>query len=164
MRYAGAQFGDTVRAVGGVPLDVPPAETTDALSKGVIDAALFPYEATQSFELGDVVKYSVEPGVNTATFAIVMNPDKLAGLPPDLQGLITSSAGPAEGERVGRMFDVAEAAGRDYMISKHVEILTLPPAEVQKLREALAPLVNTAVEANEKAGRPAKAFLAAYTA
>ena len=164
VRYAGVQFADTIRAVGAVPLDVPPAETTDSLAKGVIDAALFPYEATQSFELGDVVKYSIEPGVNNATFAVVMNPRKLASLPQDLQDLITSHAGPGEAEKVGQMFDVAEAAGREYMLSKHVEILTLPAEEVAKLREALAPLTQAALEAGEKAGRPARAFLAAYQA
>jgi len=147
-----------------VPLDVPPAETTDSLAKGVIDAALFPYEATQSFELGDVVKYSVEPGVNTATFAIVMNPRKLASLPKDLQDMIMASARPGEAERVGQMFDAAEVAGRTYTLSKKVQILTLSDEEVQKLRGVLAPNTGAAVAANESAGRPGKAFLAAYTA
>jgi len=164
VRYAGVQFADTVRAVGAVPLDVPPAETTDSLAKGVIDAALFPYEATQSFELGDVVKYSVEPGVNTATFAVVMNPRRFDGLAKDLQDMILANSGPGEGERVGKMFDTAESAGREYMLSKKVQILTLPPSEVQKLRDVLAPNTNVALEANEKAGRPGRAFLKAYTA
>lgn len=164
VRYAGVQFADTVRAVGAVPLDVPPAETTDSLAKGVIDAALFPYEATQSFELGDVVKYSVEPGVNTATFAVVMNPRRFDGLAKDLQDMILANSGPAEGERVGKMFDVAEAAGREYMLSKKVQILTLPPAEVRKLRDVLAPYTTTALDASDKAGRPGRAFLKAYTA
>jgi len=96
--------------------------------------------------------------------AVVMNPRRFDGLAKDLQDMILANSGPGEGERVGKMFDTAESAGREYMLSKKVQILTLPPSEVQKLRDVLAPNTNVALEANEKAGRPGRAFLKAYTA
>ncbi|MDB5650337.1 MAG: hypothetical protein JWL62_1857, partial [Hyphomicrobiales bacterium] len=43
IRYAGEQFAQIIPALGAVPLAVPPAETADGLSKGIIDWASFPY-------------------------------------------------------------------------------------------------------------------------
>ena len=88
IRYAGVQFADIVRALGAVPLDVPPGETMDGLVKGVIDSAMFPYEAAQSFALADVVRTSIEPGTANATFAFVTNPRKFDALPTTLQDLV----------------------------------------------------------------------------
>jgi TRAP-type C4-dicarboxylate transport system substrate-binding protein len=164
IRYAGVQFADIIRTLGAVPLDVPPGETTDALAKGVIDGAMFPYEATQSFALGDVVHTSIEPGTATATFAFVANPRKFDSLPREFQDLITATTGPEEASHVGATFDQAEAAGRQYMLDKGVQILTLTPAELDTLRTRLAPVSEAAIDVQEKAGRPARAFLAAYTA
>jgi TRAP-type C4-dicarboxylate transport system substrate-binding protein len=164
IRYAGVQFADVVRALGAVPLDVPPAETTDSLAKGVIDGAMFPYEAAQSFALGDVVHTSLEPGTATATFAFVGNPRKLAALPADLQQLIARTTGPDAATNVGDNFDQAEAAGRAYMLGKGVQIITMSTDDQAELKQRLEPVKTAAVDALEKAGSPAREFLAAYTA
>jgi TRAP-type C4-dicarboxylate transport system substrate-binding protein len=163
IRYAGEQFAEVISALGAAPLAVPPGETQDGLAKGIIDGATFPYEGAQSFDLGTVVKYSMEPGVSTATFIAVMNPKKLDSLPKDLQDLITNSTGPAMGERFGAALDDAEKTGRDYMLAKGVEITTLPPEELAKVKEKVAPLLEKRLDTLEKAGKPARKFLADYS-
>jgi TRAP-type C4-dicarboxylate transport system substrate-binding protein len=162
IRYAGEQFADIVTAVGAVPLAVPPGETQDGLAKGIIDGATFPYEGAQSFDLGTVCKYSLEPGVSTATFAAVMNPKRFEGLAPDLQALIAKTTGPAMAARFGAALDDAEAAGRAYMIARGVQITTLPADEEAKIHAAVAPLLEKRLAALEASGKPARAFLAAY--
>ena len=163
IRYAGEQFAQIIPALGAVPLPVPPAETQDGLAKGIIDGATFPYEATQSFDLGTVVKYSLKPGVSTATFAVVMNPAKFNALPDDLKKLIDDTTGPARAAMVGAAFDESEKAGRDYMLAKKVTITTLPDQELKAVKAALAPIVDKSVDAVEKAGKPGRKFLEAYT-
>jgi len=162
IRYAGEQFADIVTALGAVPLAVPPGETQDGLAKGIIDGATFPYEGAQSFDLGTVCKYSLEPGVSTATFAAVMNPKRFETLPPDLQALIAKTTGPAMATRFGAALDDAEAAGRAYMIARGVQITTLPAEENAKVHAAVAPLLEKRLAALQSAGKPARAFLAAY--
>ncbi len=162
IRYAGEQFADIVTALGAVPLAVPPGETQDGLAKGIIDGATFPYEGAQSFDLGTVCKFSLEPGVSTATFAAVMNPRKFDSLPADLQALITQSTGPAMAARFGAALDNAEAAGRNYMVEHGVQITTLPPEEASRIRAAVAPLLEKRLVKLEASGKPARAFLAAY--
>ncbi|WP_407050875.1 TRAP transporter substrate-binding protein [Methyloraptor flagellatus] len=162
VRYAGEQFAEVISALGAAPLAVPPGETQDGLAKGIIDGATFPYEATQSFDLGTVVRYSMEPGVSTATFVTVMNPKKFDSLPKDLQALIEKTTGPAMGERLGAALDAAETAGRAYMVAKGVEITTLPADELAKVKAKVAPLLEKRLDTLEKAGKPARKFYADY--
>ena len=164
IRYAGEQFAEMVSALGAVPLAVPPGETQDGLAKGIIDGATFPYEGAQSFDLGTVCKYTLEPGAGCATFATVMNPKTFAGLAPDLQALISKTTGPGMAARFGAALDDAETTGRNYMIARGVQLLTFPPDEDAKMRGALAPLLEKRLASLEADGKPARAFLAAYTA
>jgi TRAP-type transport system periplasmic protein len=163
VRYAGEQFAQIIPLLGATPLAVPPAETADSLAKGIIDAATFPYEACQSFDLGTVLKYSLEPGVSTATFAVAMNPNRFKSLPSDLQQLIDKTTGPVMAEHFGAAFDASEKAGRDYMVGKGVQISQLPDTELARVKEMLNSLKDKALAELEKAGKPAKAFLDAYT-
>ncbi|NOJ45962.1 TRAP transporter substrate-binding protein [Bradyrhizobium archetypum] len=162
VRYAGEQFAQIIPLLGASPLAVPPAETADSLAKGIVDAATFPYEACHSFDLGTVVKYSLEPGVSTATFAVAMNPAKFTSLSPELKALIEKSTGPDRAERFGASFDTSEKGGREYMIGKGVQISQLPAAELARVKEILSPLRGKALAELEKAGKPGKAFLDAY--
>jgi TRAP-type transport system periplasmic protein len=164
VRYAGEQFAQIIPLLGAAPLAVPPAETADSLAKGIVDAATFPYEACQSFDLGTVLKYSLEPGVSTATFAVAMNPNKFKSLPEDLQQLIDKTTGPAMAERFGVAFDVSEKNGRDYMLAKGIVISKLQDGELARIKELLAPLRDKALAELEKLSKPGKAFLDAYTA
>ncbi len=162
IRYAGEQFADIVTALGAMPLAVPPGETQDSLAKGIIDGATFPYEGAQSFDIGTVAKYTLEPGISTATFGAAMNPKKFDALPPDLAALITQSTGQAMATRFGAALDAAEGVGRDYMIAKGVTITTMPDDEMAKMRAAVAPLLAKRVAALEAQGKPAEAFHRAY--
>ncbi|MDB5509754.1 MAG: putative C4-dicarboxylate-binding periplasmic protein [Hyphomicrobiales bacterium] len=163
IRYAGEQFAQIITALGASPLAVPPAETQDGLSKGIVDGATFPYEATMSFDLGTVVKHSLEPGISTATFAVVMNPAKFNSLPDDLKVLIEKTTGPDMAARFGAAFDESEKHGRDYMVSKNVQISTLAPAELTAMKALMQPIVDRALANAEKQGKPGRKFLDAYT-
>jgi TRAP-type transport system periplasmic protein len=163
IRYSGQQLTKIISALGAVPLAVPPGETTDSLAKGIIDGATFPYEAAQSFDLGSVIKYTLEPGVSTATFAVVMNPKKFQELPDDLKTLITDTTGPEAAAHFGKEWDDAEKRGKEYMIAKGVKVLRLPDEQLQSMRSLLAPIVTQALNDLEARGKPARQFLEAYT-
>jgi TRAP-type C4-dicarboxylate transport system substrate-binding protein len=162
-RYAGTNFKTILDALGAVGLAVPPNETQDALAKGIVDAATFPYEGAASFDLGTVAKYALEPGVSSASFAVVMNEAKYGSLPADLKELIAKTTGPARAEWFGKLWDEAEKAGKDNLQSRGVQTITMPAAEFQRVRQALAPLVDEAIAGLEKKGMPAKTFYAEYT-
>ncbi len=163
MRFQGEQHAKVLRALGAVPLQVPPGEIADGMAKGVIDGAVFNYEAAESFGLAAVTHHVMEPTFFTATLVLVMNKAKYDALAPDLRAIIDETTGPAAAEQLGQRWDLAQQHGREAMLAAKVGINTLPPAEVEKLRAALQPLVREAAETLDKAGRPATQLLADYT-
>lgn len=163
IRYAGTQFKNLIDALGAAPLAVPPQESQDALSKGIVDAATFPYEGAASFDIGTVAKNTLEPGVSAAAFAVVMNPAKYDSLSPELKALIDKTTGPDAAERFGKMWDDAEVHGKQSLQSKGVEITVMPADEVAKMKKLFAPQIDQAVADVEKKGKPGKEFFEAYT-
>ncbi len=163
LRFQGEQHAKVLRALGAVPLQVPPGEIADGMSKGVIEGAIFNYEAADSFGLASVTHHVMEPAFITATLVFVMNKAKYDGLPPDLRAVIDETTGPAAAEQLGRRWDVAQQQGRDAMLASKVAINTLAPAEVEKLKAALQPLEREDVDALDKSGRPASQLIADYT-
>jgi TRAP-type C4-dicarboxylate transport system substrate-binding protein len=162
IRYAGVQSKHLIDALGAVPMLVPPPESQDALAKGIVDAAWFPHEAGLAYDLGSVVKYAIEPGLATATFAMVMNPAKYNSMPADLKALIDKHSGVAAGEGFGKVWEAAEKHGREILIKKGLEIVTLPEADVAAMRKRMQPHVESAIAALEKKGQPARKFYEEY--
>jgi TRAP-type C4-dicarboxylate transport system substrate-binding protein len=162
IRFQGVQLKNVIDAIGAVPVPVPPPETQDALSKGIVDAATFPHEGAASFDLGTVVKYSVEPGISSATFAVVMNPGSYDALPGELKTLIDKTVGPSAAQTFGAAWDKAEVEGKESMTAKGVKQITLPEAEVAKFKAIVAPQVETALAGLESKGQPARAFHQAF--
>ncbi|QUS37411.1 TRAP transporter substrate-binding protein [Falsirhodobacter algicola] len=163
IRYAGTIWQQVIEAMGASPVPVGPAETGDALSKRVVDGTAFPFEATESFDLAPVLKYSIEPGLASAAFAIVINQKTYDGLSPDLRKLLDDISDPDHAEAVGRTLDENEAEGRAYMTDAGVQMVQLSDAQLSDLKEEFAPIVDAQVKAVDDAGRPGSAFLAAYT-
>jgi TRAP-type C4-dicarboxylate transport system substrate-binding protein len=163
IRYAGIQFKNLIDELGAVPLPVPPQETQDALAKGIVDAATFPYEGAASFDLGTVVKNTLEPGVSSATFAVVMNPAKYDSLPAELRRLIDNTTGPAAAEAFGKKWDEAEVHGKHSLVAKGVQVAVLPADEVSKMRKRFAAQIETAIAKVEEKGLPGRKFFEAYT-
>ena len=163
IRYAGAVFQAMIEDLGASPMPVSPGEVSESLSKGVIDGATFPYEAVMAFDLGEAINYSIEPGMASAVFSVVMNETKFNALSPEHQQLILETTGPARAAAFGAMWDEGEAKGREYVLSKGVEIVTLEGAELDKLTSVVEPIVATTIQAVEDSGKPGRAFFDAYT-
>ncbi|MBV1788705.1 TRAP transporter substrate-binding protein [Marinobacterium sp. D7] len=160
IRYAGSE---TVRAFGATPVSAEPAEAGDAMAKGTIDGALLPYEGAQSFQLGDVAKYSLEPGINAATFFLAMNNNSYTSLPPKLRQLIDDTTGTAAAARLGHQFDLVEAQGRQYMLNKGVKISTASPALLDDMHRLTQPIIQSYLAKMDAAGLPASDFYTELT-
>jgi len=162
IRYAGVQFKNIIDSLGAVPLLVPPQETQDGLAKGIIDAATFPYEGAASFDIATVAKYTLEPGVSAATFAVVMNPAKYASLPDDLKALIDKTTGPDAAAEFGASWDEAEQEGKTAMLAKGTQVSTLAKDQLELMKATFEPQVETAIGEIEGQGKPGRKFFEAY--
>ncbi len=162
IRYAGVQFKNIIDSLGAVPLLVPPQETQDGLAKGIIDAATFPYEGAASFDIATVAKYTLEPGVSAATFAVVMNPAKYASLADDLKALIDKTTGPDAAAKFGASWDEAEQEGKTAMLAKGTQVSTLAKDQLELMKATFEPQVETAIGEIEGQGKPGRKFFEAY--
>jgi TRAP-type transport system periplasmic protein len=162
IRYAGVQFKNIIDSLGAVPLLVPPQETQDGLAKGIIDAATFPYEGAASFNIATVAKYTLEPGVSAATFALVMNPAKYASLPDDLRTLIDKTTGSEAAARFGAMWDEAEDEGKASMLAKGTQITVLANDQLEQMKTIFRPQLDAAVADVENQGKPGRKFCDGY--
>jgi len=163
IRYAGSVFQTMIEDLGASPMPVPPGQVSESLSKGIIDGATFPWEAVMAFDLGDLINYSIEPGMASAVFSVVMNEAKFNSLSAEHQALILETTGVDRGAAFGAMWDEGEAKGREYVTSKGVEIVTLEGGELEKLTTLVKPIIDRTIKAVDDSGKPGSAFFEAYT-
>ena len=87
-----------VAALGGTPVQMPLPQVPDAISKGVIQGALVPWEALPATKLHEIVKYHLDvrqgaPRFANSIFMFGMNQAKYESLPPKLRKVIDDNSG-----------------------------------------------------------------------
>jgi TRAP-type transport system periplasmic protein len=149
-----------VEALGGTPIAMPQPETYEALSKGVVEATLCPVETLKGWKQGEVIQYVVDPkaiGYTTAMF-VVMNKDKWAKLPADVQQVFTEVCkewAPKHGEA----WDQADKAGHEFVASLKKEFVTLPEAEQAKWKGAVKPVIDDYLKNSKAKNLPGDTML-----
>ncbi|MEK8051103.1 TRAP transporter substrate-binding protein [Ideonella sp. DXS22W] len=103
--------------LGATPVSMPVPQVGDALSKGVIDGAVVPYEVVPSVKIQELVKFHTEtdpaqPAFYTSTFVFAMNKAKYEALPADLKKVIDANSGQALSGQIGKAFLQADAEGK----------------------------------------------------
>lgn len=163
IRYSGKPNQQMLTRLGAAPLLIQPNEAQDAMSKGVVDVTMFPYEAVVAYHLAEVAKFIIEPPVSAATFAFAMNKAKYDSLPADLKKIIDETTGVAGAVQYAKMWDEWEVGGKAKVQKDGMQVLVLPNDEVAKLKKITAPIVEENIATIEKQGKPARKFLEAYT-
>lgn len=145
-----------VGLLGAAPVAMPMPEVYDALAKGVVDGLLSSDEALQGFRTGEHVKYSTEnfDTAFCAAFVIAMNKKKFASLPPDIQAIIDQMS-PEYIEKYAQMWTRINVAGKDWLVKRGVEIISLSPEEQARWYEqGSKPLVEAYVKEMKEKGLP----------
>ncbi len=152
-----------VRALGGTPVAMPMPELYQALQRGVVDGALYPVEVNKGWKMAEVVKYCTENFSNayTTTFYVVMNKDKWASLPPDVQKII-EQINREWIPKHGAAWDSSDKEGRKYMLAKGRKFIELSPQEAARWKKATDPVLDQYVKEASAKGVPAAEALA-YT-
>jgi len=138
------QINRFLAALGATPVAMPVPQVSEALSKGVIDGAVVPYEVVPSVKIQDIAKFHSEtdpsePAFYTSTFMFVMNKDKYASLPPDLKKVIDANSGLETSAWAGQVgFDDVVAAYKKVAQDRGNQFYTMPDAEYQKWIKATA--------------------------
>ena len=128
--------------LGATAVGMPVPAVPEALSKGVIDGAVIPWEVTPALKITELVNthtgFSGDRGLYTATFAMVMNKDTYASLPDDLKKVIDDNSGLAAAELFGAAMDKGDEIGLGIAEKSGNEIITLDEAETNRFKDVAA--------------------------
>lgn len=143
-----------VQALGGAPVAMPMSEAYDALSKGVVQGIIGPYEPMKGFKLAEVVSDSTEYGTAyvNANY-IIMNKDKWNGLPADIQKII-ENINEEWIEKMGKLWDELDKEGKEVFVQKGGKVVVLSKEENARWSQRLRPILDDYVKDMKSKGLP----------
>ena len=154
---------DMLERLGASAVGMPVPAVPEALSKGVIDGAVIPWEVTVPLKVPELVDthtgFQGDRGLYTATFAMVMNKDSYADLPDDLKQVIDDNSGVEAAALFGRAMDEGDKVGLKKAKATENEIIMLGSEETARWREAAQPTIDAWIESMNEEGHDGQALV-----
>jgi TRAP-type C4-dicarboxylate transport system substrate-binding protein len=155
---------DGLNALGATAVGMPVPEVPQALTTGVIDGAVIPWEVFGSLRIETMAQDHTEfgeenGGMSTSVMALVMNPAKYDALPDDLKRVIDDNSGAALAALAGAAFDQAEAEERQKALDAGGTFTIIPEADLPAWQEASQPVIDAWVASMDDAGLDGQAIL-----
>ena len=125
--------------LGATSVGMPVPAVPEALSKGVIDATVIPWEVTGALKVPELVSNHTEFGdasLYTTTFVHALNKDVWDSIPEDLQKIIMDNSGADFSAFGGGQMQRDDAPGRAAAEELGNNIMALSDEEVQQWRDA----------------------------
>ncbi len=126
-------------SLGASPLGMPVPAVPEALSKGVIDGTVIPFEVIPSLKIPELAphhtEFSGKFGLYTGTFFFAMNKDTYRSLPKDLQKVIDNNSGMALARWFGEVMDMGDQHGRSLADKAGNETIKLDAKETERWRK-----------------------------
>jgi TRAP-type transport system periplasmic protein len=138
--------------LGATPVGMPPGQVYENLQKGVIDGAVFPWDAIKGFRLENSLKHHLDARVYTSCFHLVMNPGRVASLPAEVQKAIDGAIGQPLVDRFGGWWDKWDEAGLNAVKPLGHQIVAVSDAQREAWRGQLKPVIDGELAKLEKAG------------
>ena len=152
-----------LESLGATPVGMPVPAVPEALSKGVIDATVIPWEVTTSLKTSELVhnhtKFSGDHAFYVATFIFAMNKDKYDSLPADLKKVIDDNSGLVAADWVGKVMDDGDAPGLKMAQDLNNNFITLDAAETKRWEDAAQPIYAKWVEEMKGKGVDGQALI-----
>ncbi len=164
MRAPTRQTNKLLAALGASPVAMPLPALSDALSKGVIDGYLLPWEVIPSIKAHELTKYHSETdpkarALYTAVFTLAMNQAKYDSLPPDLKKVIDANSGPAVARAFGKQWDASAPPARKLAVDRGNTFYVIPASELAGWETATANLDDEWVKDVTAKGHDGKMLL-----
>lgn len=155
---------DMLRELGATPVGMPVPAIPEALSKGVIDGAVIPWEVTPALKLSELAHNHTEltgkEALYTATIILVMNKAKYESLPADVRAAIDAESGQKLAEFAGRVMAEHDKPGREIAVDAGNTIVELPAEEVARFKAKAEPVIDRWVTEMDGKGIDGRALIA----
>ncbi|MBO6759241.1 MAG: TRAP transporter substrate-binding protein [Roseibium sp.] len=157
-----------IESWGAEPVGMPVPGLPQALSKGVIDGALIPFEIVPPLKVHELTTCSVTGADNarfgTSVFLFGMNKDSYEALPDDLKAVIDANSGAAIAQDTGELWDSIEAPGQKMQEGTGSPVNAMDQAATDAFKTAGETVVQRWIEEASAAGLDAQGIVDAARA
>ena len=146
-----------IKKAGATPIGLPVPIVPEALSRGVIDATVIPWEVTNALKVEELTQthteFAGDKALYTSTFVFAMNRAKYESLPKQLQQVIDNNSGPETGAWASQMMVNADAPARQVAIDRGNTIVTIDGDELTRWNKVGNAVITDWIAEMEAAGR-----------
>jgi len=139
-------INDMLKELGAVPVGMPLPAIPEALSKGVVNGTVIPWEVTPAIRSSELVtnhaEFSGDEALYTATIIMVMNKDKYESLPDDLKAIIDAESGLKLSEFAAQVMWDGDAPGRAIAEKNGNTIVELSSEAVAEFKAKAQPVTE----------------------
>ena len=139
-----------IEALDATPVSMPVPDLPLALSKGVVDGALIPWEIIPALKIQDQTQFQIEGAdktrFGTSIFQVSMNKARWDSLPEDVQKAFRDASDRDWLIEVGKIWRDVDERGIKVAVDSGNTHITLTPEETDAFRVKLEPVVNRWVE------------------
>ncbi len=139
-----------IEELGAQPVAMPVPELPQALSKGVVDGALIPWEIIPALRIYEQTDFQIEgpekERIGTSVFQVSMNKGRWDALPDDIQQAFRDAGGEDWLRELGEIWRAADERGIEIAVENGNTHLQLTVEEWAAFEEVLAPVVDRWVE------------------
>ena len=158
------QANALLSALGATPVGMPVPAMPEALSKGVIDGTVVPWEVTTPLKVAELVDshtyFAGTRGLYTSFFVFAMNKARYEALPDDLKAVLDANSGLETSRWVGRVMDEGDAPGIEVAKKSGNKMIMLDEAEVARWKAAAEPVIAAWIEEMNGKGYDGAALVA----
>jgi TRAP-type C4-dicarboxylate transport system substrate-binding protein len=153
-------INDALKALGATPVGMPVPQLPQALSSGVVDGAVIPFEIAGALKIQELVKFhTIVPNFYTSVFIFAMNKAKYNSLPADLKKVLDANTGLTLAKELGKTWDAAEKPGLEAAQKSGNRFNTMDGSELDRAKTAVQPVYDAWVKAAAAKGADGKKLL-----
>ena len=161
LRAGGGPHAKILGALGATQVSMPAASAYTALQRGTLDGYHINDPVALIFKAQEVTKYRTENGFNVFPVFYCVAGKFYDGLPGDLQVVFNNWSRQFAQIEAQAFYDGFGAIALDKMVNKGgIKLLSLPEAELNRWKSAVAPVTSAWVKSVEKKGLPGLQFIA----
>ncbi len=156
LRGPSRQANALLEQLGATPVGIPVPAFPEALSKGVVDGGVIPWEIVPPLKVHELADSHTQIGGDRALyntfFVWGMNKAKYDSLPDDLKAVIDANSGLEVSGNAGAAMDKGDTTGEEVVMAKGNTVITMDDAAVAELRSIGKELTNAWIAEMQDAG------------
>ena len=152
-----------LEAMGATAVGMPVPAFPEALSKGVVEGGVIPWEITLPLKVHELTdghsEVAGEKAMYNTFFIWAMNKDSYANLPDDLKAVIDANSGLEASAWAGRAMDTGDKKALAVISKGSNPIITMSQEATDAIKAIAEPQIAEWVKSMDAAGLPGQAML-----